>query len=334
MPERVITGVATLRQAGATQLSFYANQRYRQQLTQTQAGVVLLHEDMRSACPADAWVVANPYLTYARVAQLLHPEPSSAPGIHPTAVVAATAQLAADVCIGAGVVIGDAVRLDAGVVIGAGCVIEAGCSIGAGSRLAARVTLCRECVLGARVIIHPGAVIGADGFGFAPAEDGSWFKVPQLGRVCIGDDVEIGANTTIDRGALEDTLIGVGVKIDNQVQVAHNVRLGAHTAIAGCVGIAGSTTIGAHCTLAGGVVVLGHLALADHVHVRAMSVVTKSLTTPGIYASTLPAQEHRTWLRTSAHLHRLEHLVSRVAELEQRMTDLFVAVPQARCNHS
>lgn len=324
-PARVISGVATLRQAQATHLSFLANPRYQAQLAQTQAGAVLLRPEFRPLCPSDAWLVDQPYLVYAQAAQLLHPTPLPPPSIHPTAVIDPSAQLAADVHIGAHAVIGAQVNLASGVVIGPNCVLEARCQVGTGSRLVAQVHLGHDCILGARVLVHPGVVIGADGFGFAATPEGQWVKIPQLGKVQIGDEVEIGANTTIDRGALDDTVIATGVKIDNQVQIAHNVHIGAHTAIAGCVGIAGSATIGAYCTLAGGAIVLGHLKLADRVQVQALSIVTKSLEQPGVYSSTWPAQEHRRWLHSAAQLRQLEHLTQRLAQLEQRLG----AVPTA-----
>ncbi len=321
-PARPIRGVATLKQATPDQLSFLANPRYRAQLARTQAGAVLLRPALQAHCPCDAWLVEQPYLVYAQAAQLLHPPSLPPPGIHPGAHVDATAHLEAGVSIGAGAVVGSNVHLGAAAIIGPGCVLEPDCRVGAGSHLIARVYLGRGCVLGARVLVHPGAVIGADGFGFAPTSTGEWVKIPQLGTVQVGDEVEIGANTTIDRGALDDTILETGVKIDNQVQVAHNVRIGAHTAIAGCVGIAGSATIGAHCTLAGGAIVLGHLHLADHVHVQALSIVTKSLEQPGSYGSTWPAQEQRRWLHSVAQFRQLDQFARRLAQLEQRLAQL------------
>ncbi|HND97484.1 UDP-3-O-(3-hydroxymyristoyl)glucosamine N-acyltransferase [Plasticicumulans sp.] len=315
-----IDGVGTLAAARPGQIGFLANPKYRQLLAGTQASAVILGAEDAGACPVACLIADNPHLAYARVAALFDPAAGRQQGVHARACVDAAAEVADDAWIGpmavieAGAVIGPRVQ------VGPGCVVGARTSIGADSRLVANVTVLHDCVLGERVLVHPGAVIGADGFGLAN-DRGCWVKVPQLGRVVIGNDVEIGVNTAVDRGALEDTVLADGVKLDNLIQIAHNVRVGAHTAMAGCVGIAGSTTVGAHCTLAGGVGLAGHLTLGDHVHVTGMSLVTKSLTEPGVYASGLAVEPARLWNKVSARLRRLDELFRRLAALEKRVGD-------------
>jgi UDP-3-O-[3-hydroxymyristoyl] glucosamine N-acyltransferase len=272
-------------------------------------------------CPTNALIVADPYVSYAKIALLLNPAPSFDSQIDPTAVIAASASIADAVYIGAHCVIGENVIIDSGSVIGPGCVIEQACCIGRNSRLVANVTLCTGVSIGERCLIHPGVVIGSDGFGVAN-DHGRWIKVPQLGKVRIGNDVEIGANTTIDRGALDDTVIEDGVKLDNLIQVAHNVKIGAHTVIAGCVGIAGSAEIGKHCAIGGGVGVLGHLQIADGVQVTAMSMVTKSIKAPGVYSSGVPLQTNRDWHKNAVRFKQLDELAARVKELEQIISEL------------
>ncbi len=246
-------------------------------------------------------------------------QPSRHIGVHPTAWVSPEACIAADAWIGPHCTVEAGAVIETGVVVGPNCVIGEQAVIGAGSRLVAQVTVCHRVQLGRRVLAHPGAVIGSDGFGLALDHDGRWLKVPQLGGVQIGDDVEIGANTTIDRGALEDTVIEDGVKLDNQIQVAHNVRIGAHSALAGCVGIAGSAQIGRHCMLGGGVGVAGHLEIADRVQVTGMSLVAQSITEPGAYSSGLTVEPNRLWNKISARLRRLDELFRRLAVLERKM---------------
>ena len=312
---RLIEGVATLANAGPGQLSFLANPRYRGHLASTRAGaVVIAAGDLDAAAPGTGLLVAaNPYLAFARIAGLFEQHAAAAPGIHASAVVAASARVAASASIGphcvieANSVIGDGVELGAHGHVGPDCVIGADC------RLAARVTLVGRVRLGRRVLIHSGAVLGADGFGLAFDGD-HWIKVPQLGGVRIGDDCEIGANTTIDRGALEDTELDIDVRLDNQIQIAHNVFIGAHTAIAGCAAVAGSTRIGRHCLIGGGAGIIGHLTIADRVTITAMSLVTHSIRESGEYSSGTPIQESRLWRRNAARFKHLDELARHVAD--------------------
>lgn len=299
-----LSRVGTLASALPGQIAFLANPRYRSQLKNTRATAAIVPAGLAPGdLPAPDFphiVAANPYAYYARVAQLLYPAEQPVMPIHPSVV------------IGADVTLGD------GVVIHAGCVIGDRVSIGAGSLFYPNVSVYADCQIGARAVIHAGVVIGADGFGFAK-DAGRWVKIPQVGRVVIGDDVEIGANTTIDRGAIDDTVIGNGVKLDNQIQIAHNVVVGDDTAMAGCVGIAGSSTIGRRCTLGGGAIVLGHLTLADDVHVSAGSMVTKSLPKAGQYTGAFPLDGHDKWLKNAAQLRRLSALAERVEALEKQL---------------
>lgn len=315
-----ITGVAPLSRAGPSELGFIADPRYLKDLPHTRAGAVILAREHQACCPTAALVTDNPYLSYARAVALLHPEPPVEPGIHPSAVVSPKAHIDPSAAIGAQVVIEANARIGAHVVIGPACLIGTDCEVGATSRLMARVTLCRGTQLGQAVIIHPGVVIGADGFGLAH-DGGRWIKIPQLGRVRIGDQVEIGANTTIDRGTLEDTVIEEGVKLDNQIQIAHNVFIGAHTAIAGCVGIAGSARIGRHCTIGGASGIQGHIELADGVQITAMVKVTKSILKPGVYSSGTPLELHAKWRKNARWLRRLDELAQRVVALEDKLRD-------------
>lgn len=312
-----IRRVAALEHAQDGDIAFLANVRYRRFLSTTRASAVILAPDDVAECPVHALVVRDPYVAYARVAALLYPVPDVVPGIHPSAVIDANAVIDSSACISAQCVIGAGTVIGAQCLIGAGSVIGQNCTIGAHSRLVARVTIADHSVIGERVLLHPGVVIGSDGFGQAN-ERGVWIKVPQVGRVVIEADVEVGANTTIDRGALGDTHIQQGVKLDNLIQVAHNVVIGAHTAIAGCVGIAGSTKIGRHCAIGGGVGILGHLEIVDGVHITAMSLVTKSIHVPGIYSSGTPLQENAKWHRNFVRFKKLDELVKRVAALEKR----------------
>lgn len=304
-PESRVSHVATLSRADPGALSFFANARYRKQLDSTRATAVVVAEADSVSCPVAVLIDPNPYLAYARIASLMHPVQPSTPGIHPSAVVAGRARIAPSASIGPLCVIEDDVEIGERVVLGPGCVVHRGAQIGADSRLTSRVTLCAGIRIGQRCILHPGVVIGADGFGFAP-EGGTWVKVPQVGGVRIGDDVEIGANTTIDRGAIDDTVIEHGVKLDNQIQVGHNVSIGAHTAIAGCVGISGSTSIGQRCMIGGGVGIAGHLTIADDVVVTGCSLVSASIKHAGSYSSGMPTVETRLWRRMVAHLRRLD----------------------------
>jgi UDP-3-O-[3-hydroxymyristoyl] glucosamine N-acyltransferase len=306
-----LSGVATLDSAGPGEIAFLANPKYRARLAGTRAGAVILGPADRDAAAIPRIVSENPYAYYARTVALFHPEEPAWPGIHPFAQVDASANVDASAEIGAFAVIGANARIGAGARIGAHTAIGRDCSVGEGTRLHARVTLYDGCSVGARCVLHSGAVIGADGFGQARFE-GRWIKVPQVGGVRIGDDVEVGANTTIDRGALDDTVIGDGVKLDNQIQIAHNCVIGAHTVIAGCTGISGSVTIGKNCTIGGGVGIVGHLAICDGVTLTGFTFVTKSITQPGTYSSGMPFMPHAEYLRNAVHLRRLDELAARL----------------------
>jgi UDP-3-O-[3-hydroxymyristoyl] glucosamine N-acyltransferase len=314
-PDREIRGVATLEDAGTGDIAFLANHRYRSQLATTGASAVILQAADSAACPVDCLVTANPYLAYARIADLLFPTPGCVGGVHPSAVVAPGAQVHATAWVGPLCVIEEGADIGPGAYIGPGSLVGAGSRIGAGTRLVARVVVWNATVVGARCILHPGAVIGSDGFGNAN-DGGRWVKVPQLGRVVIGDDVEIGANTTVDRGSLRDTVIADGVRLDNLIQVGHNVTIGAHTAAAAFVGISGSTAIGSRCTLGGAAGFAGHLTIADDVHVTGMAMVTHSLHQPGVYSSGIPAIPSREWRRNVARFQHLDELTRRVKALE------------------
>ena len=315
----VVSQVGTLASAGAGQITFLANPKYRQQLLATKANAVIVPPQFSADTPLPKIIHQNPYAYYARVVALLNPENTGSPGVHPSAVlsskVPSSARIGANVVIGSNVIIGENASLYPG------CVIGDDVKIGDDSLLYPNVVVYHNCVIGRRVIIQAGAVIGSDGFGFA--KDGeNWVKIPQIGRVVIGDDVEIGANTSIDRGALDDTEIGHGVKLDNQIQIAHNVVIGDHAAMAGCVGIAGSTKIGRRCTVGGAGMIIGHLELADDVHVSAGTMVTKSLRKPGLYTSIFPLETHEEWLHNAAQIKRLAKLAERVSELEKKLEQM------------
>lgn len=316
----VVSSVATLQNAGVGQVSFLANAKYRHYLKTTQASAVIIWPQDLAASATNALVSDNPYLAFAKAARLLNPEPLASTGVHVTAVIEPGSDIHPTASIGAHCYIGAGSSIGAGVVIGAGCVVEYGVTIGTNSRLVARVTVCHGVTIGASVLIHPGVVVGGDGFGIAN-DDGHWIKVPQLGSVVIGNDVEIGANTTIDRGALDDTVIESGVKLDNQIQVAHNVRIGAHTAIAGCAAIAGSTTIGKRCQIGGAVGIVGHLSIADDVHITAMSLVTGNISHSGVFSSGIPAQRRSEWVRNAARVRQLNEIAQRLRVLEKRLDE-------------
>ena len=317
---RIIDAVAPLESAGPSHLSFLANVRYRNAVATTRAGaLVLTAADRADLRPSAAIVVCEqPYAWFAFAAQELNPAPQPTPGIDPTARVDPAANVGADVRIGPWVVI------EAGASIGDGCWLDAGvyvgreAEVGASTRLYPGVRLLDRCALGARGIVHSGAVIGADGFGFAPFA-GSWIKIPQTGRVIIGSDVEIGANTTIDRGTMGDTVIEDDVKIDNQVQIAHNCRIGAHTVIAGCVGIAGSAIIGRYCQLGGAAMIHGHIAICDQVVVSGGTLISRSINEPGFYSGVFPFMVNREWERNAAVVRHLRDLRDRVRSLEKRL---------------
>jgi UDP-3-O-[3-hydroxymyristoyl] glucosamine N-acyltransferase len=318
-PATVVRRVATLDQATAECLSFLANPKYRVQLSSTQAAVVVLDAASADECPAAALIAKNPYLIYARIAALLHPAPSMPPGIHASAVVDATAQVDATAHLGAHVVVGADCRVGPRAVISPGCVLGTGVSVGADTRLMANVTLCDGSILGERCLINPGAVIGSEGFGFAPDPASGWVKVPQVGAVRIGNDVEIGASTTIDRGAIGDTVIEDGVKLDNQIQIAHNVRIGAHTAMAAFVGVSGSTTIGSRCMIAGQVGFVGHLTICDNVVITGKSMVSTSIHKPGVYSGSLPLEEARKFRRNAARFGQLDELAKELKSIGRKL---------------
>jgi len=313
-----ITHVSTLQEAGKGALSFLSNGRYRQFLSSTQASVVIVERRYADSVKNNVLIAENPYLVFAHASRLLNPDVEITAGVHSSAIIDDTAEIAASASIGPAVVIGSGCIIADGVSIAAACVIGTNCRIGSETRLNARVTLCDDTVLGKRCIVHPGAVIGSDGFGLAN-DNGRWVKIPQVGRVVVGNDVEIGANTTIDRGSLSDTVIEEGVKLDNLIQIGHNVRIGKHTAAAAFTGISGSTHIGSYCLLAGGVGFAGHLKTADHVQVTGMTLVTRSLEKAGVYSGNLPVSSNRQWRKNVVNLRRLEKLKKRLEYLEKKV---------------
>ncbi len=313
-----ILRVADLASAQANELSFLSSSEYRPLLSATRAGAVIVREADRPSAPCAALVMSNPYLGYARAAQLLDTTPQMAPGVHPTAVVAADASLGTGVAIGPYAVIESGVHIGDHAAIGAHCVIGAGAVIGRATRLWPQVTVYHQSVIGERCLVHSGTVIGSDGFGFAP-DAGTWVKIPQVGRVVIGDDVEIGANCAIDRGALSDTRIGNGVKLDNFIHVAHNVEIGDHAAMAAMTGIAGSSKIGKQVTLSGRVSVTGHLSICDNAHVTACTMVSRSITEPGAWSSGTTQQPNREWRKSAARFNQLDEMAKRLRRLERQL---------------
>jgi UDP-3-O-[3-hydroxymyristoyl] glucosamine N-acyltransferase len=317
-PDCQIEGVATIQNATSGSITFLSNRSYKKYLESTDASAVILTRDDVSHCPVSALIVENPYLVYARVASLLNPPEEFGAGVHPSAVVMEGCKIAKSAFIGANCVIERAAQVDENCYIAPGSVIGEQSRIGANTRLYSNVTVYHDVTIGRNCILHSGVVVGSDGFGIAN-DNGVWEKVPQLGSVRIGDNVEIGANTTIDRGALEDTVIEDGVKLDNQIQVAHNVIIGAHTAIAGCVGIAGSAHIGRYCAIGGGAVILGHLKIADKVQITAMSMVTKSIKEPGVYSSGTPLQPNHLWHKNFVRFRQLDEMARKIRELEKKL---------------
>jgi UDP-3-O-[3-hydroxymyristoyl] glucosamine N-acyltransferase len=311
-----IDGVGTLAGASSSQLSFLSNSKYETQLAATRAGVVVLREENLSACPTAALVAKDPYVAYAKIAALFERLPLAPPGIHASASVASSARISDSASIGPCCVIEEGAVIEDGAILGPHCIVGTDCTVGAQSRLVARVTLVTRVTLGKRVLVHPGAVIGSDGFGLAFDTD-HWIKLPQLGGVRIGDDCEIGANTTIDRGALDDTVLEEDVRLDNQIQIAHNVHVGAHTAMAGCAAVAGSAKIGRYCMIGGNAGVLGHLELADRVTITAKSLVTSSIREPGEYSSGVPLQANRLWRKNAARFKHLDEYARRLSALEK-----------------
>ena len=320
-PETEIFQVATLEKAAPGNIAFLANAKYRKQLADSRASAVIIAESDAGLTGLPRIVAANPYSYFAKLSALLNPLPAMPPGIHPTAVIGAGAVIAPDAHIGAHVSIGASASIGAGTVVMAGCVIGERTSVGTQCLLYPNVTIYHDCVIGRQVILHAGVVIGADGFGIA-MDEGRWLKIPQIGRVVIGDQVEIGANTTVDRGALDDTVIEEGVKLDNQIQVAHNVHIGAHTAIAGCVGIAGSATIGKYCRIGGSAGILGHLQIADNVEIASFTLIGKSITEAGSYAGVYPFSKNDEWRNNAVHLRHLGELVKRVRALEKEIESI------------
>jgi UDP-3-O-[3-hydroxymyristoyl] glucosamine N-acyltransferase len=316
-----VTRIGTMGAADAATITFLANARYQAQLATTAAACVIVAPALRDAAAARGAVIviADPYLAFARLTQwwAAQVRPAAAPGVHASAVVEEGARIDATASVGAMAYVGPHAVVGAGAVVGVQAHVGAGAGVGAGTVLKPRVVLGEGCRIGARGIVHSGAVIGADGFGFAPTE-GRWEKIEQLGGVAIGDDVEIGANTCIDRGALEDTVLEDGVKLDNLVQIGHNVRIGRHTAFAGCVGVAGSARIGAHCTAGGGAIILGHLEIVDHVHITAATVISRSIHKPGQYSGMFPFDDNASWEKNAATLRQLHTLRERLRALEKK----------------
>jgi UDP-3-O-[3-hydroxymyristoyl] glucosamine N-acyltransferase len=314
-PDLRIDTVATL-DGGPGQLGFAANKAYTNALRETRLSAVVVDANLAMACPVAALVHPNPHATFARIAARLHPPAPLLPGVHPLALVGKGAFVDPTAQVGPFALIGEGARIGPRCLVAAHAVVGDGVVLGADTRLLTRVTVIARTRIGERCLVHPGAVIGSDGFGNARDGQG-WLKVPQLGSVCIGDDVEIGSNTTIDRGALGDTVIAEGVRLDNQIQIAHNVTIGAHTAIAACTGIAGSTRIGQRCMIGGGTGIGGQIEIGDDIIITGFGMVTNSLERPGMYSSVIPVEEVRAWRRIVGRIKRLGNLVSRVRALEQ-----------------
>lgn len=316
----IISGIATLRNARQGDLSFLANRRYRKYLKTTGASAVILSPDVIDECRINALIAIDPYCAYARAAEYLYPRKLPVAAIHDSAVICETAVIPKSVFIGANTFIGKDVKIGDRACIGPGCVIEDDVSIGNDSNLVANVTVCKNVSIGMRTIIHPGVILGADGFGIAN-DAGKWLKIPQLGGVRIGNDVELGANTTVDRGALEDTIIEDGVKIDNQVQIGHNTRIGEHTAIAGCCAIAGSVLIGKRCMIGGLSAIAGHIDICDDVIITGMSGISNSIKKPGMYSSGLEITETKLWRKNNARFKQLDEIARRVLRLENKIDE-------------
>ena len=312
-----ITGLATLASAAPTEISFLSNKKYQGQLADTSAAAVILKPEFAEHCPVATLVTDNPYLAFARITHLFDRSPAADGSVHPASVIAPDASVAPGATIGPNAVIEAGAEIGADVHIGPNVYVGANSRVGAGTRIHAGACLYHDVRVGERCVLHSQCVIGGDGFGFAPGPDG-WEKICQLGGVRIGDDVEIGACTTVDRGALEHTVIEDGVIIDNQVHVAHNCRIGKNTAIAGCTGMAGSTIIGANCTISGGVGLAGHLEVCDNVHITGMTIVTRSITEPGSYSSGTPMMKTRDWRKSAVRFSQLERIQQRLASLEKQ----------------
>ncbi len=318
--KRVYT-VAPIEQAQAADISYVRDRQYARFLQDSKAGALILTAELAAGYAGDTLISTNPYLTYAQIVTLFNPLPRPPAGVHPTAVVAEGVVLGNHVHVGAHAVLAEGVQIADDAVISAGCVLGAQVKIGAGSFLHPNVSLGSHTELGERVIIHSGAVLGADGFGFVP-DKGSWYKIPQIGNVIVGDDVEIGANTTIDRAAMGSTRLGNGVKLDNLIHIAHNVHIGEHTVIAACTGIAGSARIGRYCQISGMVSIAGHLSVADRVTITATSFVINAITEPGVYSSGTTVDEHGAWRKNAVRFRQLDQLSRRIAALEKQLTSL------------
>ncbi len=313
-PKTLVHAVGTLA-GGEGVIGFVASTAYRDELRATRLAAVIVDPRLAGDAPVPALVSRNPHATFARVAALLHPVTVASPGVHPSAVVDPSALVDPSAHVGPLAVVEAGAQIGPRVVVGPHSLVGRDARLAEDVRLVARVTVCDRSVIGARTILHPGVVVGSDGFGNA-REGGAWIKVPQVGAVRIGADVEVGANTTIDRGALDDTVIEDGVRLDNQIQVAHNVRIGAHTAIAACTGIAGSTRIGQRCMIGGGTGIGGQLSICDDVVVTGFGMITKSIDKPGMYSNVIPAEEVRQWRRIVGRLKRIESLATRISALE------------------
>ena len=316
-----IERVATLGKARAGDITFITNSRYKNLLPTTNASAVIISDQYRELLKTNGIVVKDPYVAYAKIATLLYSTASGKHGIHPSSSVGPGCNIAKTAWIGPNCVIEEGASIGEHSYIGPGTVIEKDVSVGNNCYIVANVTICHGVVIGDRVILHPGVVVGSDGFGLANDND-TWVKIPQVGTVRVGDDVEIGSNSTIDRGTIEDTVIENGAKIDNLVQIAHNVHIGAHTAIAGCTGIAGSAKIGKHCQLGGGVGVVGHLEITDHVQITGMSKVSSSITESGVYSSGTPIQPFQKWQRNTVRVKQLDDMARRLKALEQQINQL------------
>jgi len=315
-----VNSLATLANAKHGQISFLANKKYRPQLNQTQASAVIIHQDFVDDVPFNALVMDNPYLGYALTAQLLDTTPKPSSSIHPSAVIHSSVKLGNNVSVGANTVIEAGVKLEDNISIGAGCFIGMNAAVACNTSIWANVSVYHEVKIGSDCLIQANTVIGSDGFGYAPVKD-KWLKIPQLGSVIIGNSVEIGASTTIDRGALDDTIIEDNVILDNQIQIAHNVVIGSGTAMAACSVIAGSSVIGKNCTIAGLVGINGHINIADNCVFTGMSMVTKSVEKQGVYSSGMPITPNREWNKMNARIRKLESVLNRLSALESEILE-------------
>lgn len=320
-PDICLTHVADIDDATQGSLAFVASNQYLNKLKVTNASAVIVPEALVAHCQTTAIVSSNPYLSFARATKLLHPEEQFDAGIHPTAIVHEKCSIGENVYIGEHVVISAPCSIGSNSVIGAGSVITAPITLGVNAHLVARVTIVGPAIIGDRVILHPGAVIASDGFGLAD-NNGVWEKIPQIGRVILGNDVEVGVNTAIDRGALKDTIIGDGVKLDNQIQIAHNVIIGEHTAVAGCTGIAGSAVIGRHCAIGAAAGIKGHITIADGVQISGMTAVRQSIDEPGMYSSGTALQDIKSWLRCATRFKDIDNLFKRVNKIAKKLEKL------------